>query len=343
MQPNNDAMILRQLYLERYGYGFASKLSRPMKRSDRKIVTLVRNFFADASPKEMTALLKMNRRNLAVRYFLDELYGIIEKQSVKSVEKALKELDKFAVSTIDHTYTAMGSQAQDKPSSRSILALPVVGLALARAWQNLHSKYSADIAKTLITAIQMDSDPIDLIRGTKSAKFRDGLINKKNNNVRSLASTQVYGVASASRSASFNRLGVKYEVITATLDFRTSSYCRSVDGDIWPIGEGAQPPFHWWCRTLRLPWSGENEERPYVKDGRVVAKIPKSERGSKIGTTTDTYQQFFDRLTGSQQEEILGRERYKRYKSGQVDSMKDFVHPQTGRKYTLKELDSLFA
>lgn len=41
------------------------------------------------------------------------------------------------------------------------------------------------------------------------------------------------------------------EIYSAVLDSRTTPVCRSLDGNIYPIGEGPYPPVHFGCRSIR--------------------------------------------------------------------------------------------
>ncbi len=42
------------------------------------------------------------------------------------------------------------------------------------------------------------------------------------------------------------------DVYVAVLDSRTTPICRSLDGNIYPRGEGPMPPIHWGCRSMRV-------------------------------------------------------------------------------------------
>lgn len=59
-------------------------------------------------------------------------------------------------------------------------------------------------------------------------------------------------------SDSFEQHGVKKYKIFATLDTKTSSICRSMDGKIFLVSEQVVgkncPPFHPNCRTTKIPW-----------------------------------------------------------------------------------------
>lgn len=146
---------------------------------------------------------------------------------------------------------------------------------------------------------------------------------------------------------------IKQEVILATLDHRTCVVCGALDGKVFRVGEGPYPPFHTYCRCMRLPWFDYKSERPYVdpvemvrpKEGKSpfyesVGKTPVAKR--KIGITKDSYAQWFDRqkntATGRKfQRILLGPSRYAAYETGKL-SLDDMVNFDTVKVYTLEEL-----
>lgn len=147
---------------------------------------------------------------------------------------------------------------------------------------------------------------------------------------------------------------IKQEVIFATLDHRTCIVCGALDGKVFKVGEGPCPPFHTYCRCMRMPWFNSDQgERPYVdpvemarpKEGKSpfyesVGKTPVAKR--KLGTTKDSYAQWFDRQKNTEtgrkfQKILLGPSRYAAYEAGKL-SLDDMVNFDTAKEYTLEEL-----
>lgn len=95
------------------------------------------------------------------------------------------------------------------------------------------------------------------------------------------------------------------------------------------------------CRCLKIPEDDPErtrQSRPFVRDDRPVKDIPKEERERKIGQTTDTISQFFDRWTEQEKRNYLGRKRYELLRDGKIDSLEDLIDERTYRPLTLAEL-----
>jgi len=119
----------------------------------------------------------------------------------------------------------------------------------------------------------------------------------------------------------------EYEKYTAVLDGKTTVLCAGLDGNRVKVGEGAYPPLHFNCRTRRLP---------YIPDQYAIIK--KSERASINGPVDSrtTYNSWLKQQSKEFQDDVLGVERAKLFRSGKI-TLDKFVD-EKGRTLTLKEL-----
>lgn len=73
-----------------------------------------------------------------------------------------------------------------------------------------------------------------------------------------LVMTESAFFASASQKDCFSDLGVEQYEIVATLDMKTSSICRDMDGKVFKMNDFkpgiTAPPFHCWCRSCTAPY-----------------------------------------------------------------------------------------
>ncbi len=73
-----------------------------------------------------------------------------------------------------------------------------------------------------------------------------------------LVMTESAFFASASQKDCFSDLGVEQYEIIATLDMKTSSICRDMDGKVFKMADFkpgiTAPPFHCWCRSCTAPY-----------------------------------------------------------------------------------------
>ena len=114
----------------------------------------------------------------------------------------------------------------------------------------------------------------------------------------------------------------------ATLDGRTTPICQALDGKVFKVNEGPRPPAHFRCRSATVPVTKSWEElgfgsdlpetlppgvrlRPFVRDTRPVARIPKAERVGKIGQVRAEvhYSEWLAAQPSSFQDTVLGPKR----------------------------------
>lgn len=89
------------------------------------------------------------------------------------------------------------------------------------------------------------------VRGTRAAGFRDGIMANVKRDAEAITRTALQHAASVAREMVWaeNDDVIAKIRITATLDDRTSTICRSLDGQEYQIDEGPRPPFHVNCLT----------------------------------------------------------------------------------------------
>jgi SPP1 gp7 family putative phage head morphogenesis protein len=185
------------------------------------------------------------------------------------------------------------------------------------------------------------------IFGTRALGGADGQREITRRGAQTLAATAVSAISNATRQAFYlaNKRIIRREKYVATLDSRTTPICQSLDGDVFPVGEGPIPPIHLNCRSIRVP----------VVDGKKLGKRPASAatrrelaglRGPARRRAVEklvgpvpaetTYTQFLRRQKASFQDEVLGPARGRLFRSGEID-LKGFVD-NSGQRLTLRQL-----
>ena len=120
----------------------------------------------------------------------------------------------------------------------------------------------------------------------------------------------------------------------ATLDGRTSPFCRSIDNQVVPL-DAPSPPFHWNCRTSEIP---------VLKD-EYAREIPGSTRpsvgpdGAAAVSSKTSYQDWLSRQPAAFQRDVLGPARYKLFTKGEL-SLDRFVDDD-GKTLNLQQLKDL--
>lgn len=139
----------------------------------------------------------------------------------------------------------------------------------------------------------------NIILGQDPQKAIDAVAKKMNTskmNAGRLVMTEEAFFSSAAQGDSFRELDVEQYEIVATLDFKTSSFCRQMDGQHFPMSQYeagvTAPPFHVFCRSTTVPYfeddfgiTGERAARG--KDGRTYY-VP----------ADMTYQQWLSEVVG---------------------------------------------
>lgn len=91
-----------------------------------------------------------------------------------------------------------------------------------------------------------------VLRGTKKLNYNDGLMKSLGRHNATLVRTAVQHVSNQAREATWEENDITKYRWVSTLDGRTSSQCRTLDGQIFTIGKGPRPPIHMNCRSTTV-------------------------------------------------------------------------------------------
>lgn len=146
-----------------------------------------------------------------------------------------------------------------------------------------------------------------VLRGTKKLNYKDGLMSSLGKHNSTLVRTAVQHVSNQAREATWEENDITQYRWVSTLDGRTTSQCRSLDGKIFTIGKGPRPPIHMNCRST------------------TVAIIPGLENLSDILTRASqdgqvkgslTYYEWLKTQSAQFQDSVLGPVRGKLFRDG---------------------------
>jgi SPP1 gp7 family putative phage head morphogenesis protein len=172
------------------------------------------------------------------------------------------------------------------------------------------------------------SDILTSIKGTRTNRFVDGLLNKTRAQIEAVVRSAHGEVIESAKEAFFSENDhlVKAVQLCAVLDEHTTAYCRSIDGDVYPVGEGPRPPFHYNCRTTTTPVLRSWKELGIGPDKRFT------------GTPADkvTYNEWLKRQRADIQDQVLGKTRAQLYRDGKV-AIEKFTNNR-GRFLSIPEL-----
>lgn len=178
------------------------------------------------------------------------------------------------------------------------------------------------------------------IRGTRAAKYKDGILATSKRDIETITRTALQHAAGVARGGVWqeNRSVISKVRIVATLDDRTSSICRSLDGQEYPLDKGPRPPFHPNCRTttsaaLVPKYAGLSEGRTRVAKDPATGKI---ERVS----SKQSYYGWLKGQPAAVQDSIVGQTRGKLLRNGGI-SAERFAELNMGRDFSINTLDEM--
>jgi len=382
-----DAVIRHQVYLQRL-----------TTQQVRDLVTML-----DSDATAMTRWLgdriapisTMRRMSKQERAALNKLIADYAKKRGIRFERMVKqyedEVRKLVAHEIDYNVgllkaTVPVSMAFKAPAvevfaDRVIQYGTFAGKTFSVMFEDMAGAETGRVLQAIQTGLAQGEGIPDIVRrvyGTRAADYADGIMQTTRNAVTGVVRTIDNAIANQVRQETMrqNRDLVQEEMFVAVLDGRTTLTCASLDGKLFPIGEGPVPPLHFNCRSTRVPivdagWVSQVAgERPYVRDTRTRRmremdfqanarrqigegqwkKLTAGERRAEVSAVRArwaeanigqvpanlTFSQWFERQPRSFQKEYLGESRFRMYDAGKL-TLSQFVDTR-GHTLTLKQL-----
>ncbi len=206
--------------------------------------------------------------------------------------------------------------------------------------------------------------------GTRRLRGRNGVTEITRRQAAGITRTAVMGISNQARREFYlaNEALFTRERYVATLDNRTTPICQSLDGLIFPLGEGPYPPIHFMCRSLRVAiiddkTIGDRPARPFtermllrefsrdqgIRAPAARAGLPHGTKGKfdtfkrgRMRELTGTvpakvsYQDWLGRQTAEFQDDVLGRAKGALFRRGKL-RLDKFVDKR-GSAIPLREL-----
>lgn len=168
-----------------------------------------------------------------------------------------------------------------------------------------------------------------------------GLADVSQRNAATVVRTALNHVSTQAREQTYKKnsdIITKYEWVS-TLDSRTSTICRSRDGQKWELGKGPLPPAHPNCRSTTAPVVSSDYDFLDVGAKRAA-------RGAGGGTQVDastTYYDFLRQQPAWFQDEALGPVRGKIFRNSGIspDEFRSISVDGFGRPLTLTQMAEL--
>ena len=336
------SLISHQIWLQRTASGEVKDLAPFLQEMRDEIKRQVLLFGDDG---RSTA-----RLNKLLRDLEEALTGLTGDWQTKLTED-LKELAAYEAEWNAKTLTANVNAEFVTPTAEQVwAAAEFQPLALNDKpvdFTKLMSGWGETEVSRLVTGVKMGFVQGQTTRQiVKNVVGAGGLADISERNAATVIRTALSHVSNEARNETYRQnddIIEKYEIV-ATLDSRTSTICRSLDGQEYEIGKGPRPPFHPNCRTTTAPVI--SSELDFLDKGAKRAARG-AEGGTQVSADT-TYYEFLKQQPAWFVDEALGPTRGKIFRNSgispeefRVISVDGFGNPLTLKQ--MAELDKRVA
>ena len=262
--PNVDANVAHQIYVERLAKTNANKLDPELK----KLANYLR------------ARLAMEGTRIPSKVAMNRVVKDVRKKFGATYDKWIKETDGFLVGLTNYETkyqtgivdaSTKPTYAAIKPTNKSTRALvkntpmAIGANGGAVALKNLTGNFSKNETEKAIALIESGyyqglatNDISASIAGTRKNGFEDGIMAGTKRAATAVSRTGSDHVTNTVKVKVYkgNERAVKGYILTAVLDSKTSKICRGLDDTRIDFNDDYQPkpPFHFNCRTVMRPW-----------------------------------------------------------------------------------------
>ena len=344
-QDIQNAAIRHAIMSERYGKGLVRKIVALLDAADgdltdqltKRLGKIAANGF-DTGPETTRRLTEVIE---ALRTINDRAYRRIEAElqaeliGMAEVETVAEQANlarilPVTINSVAPTATYLKTLVTTTPIDGVLLKPWVDGMASGRL---------ARVEKALRIGMvegQTVDQLVRRVRGTKAARYKDGILEISRRSAETLCLTANSTIANAAREQVYRDNAKLIDKLkwVSTLDTRTSSTCQSRDGQLYDLDKPhPSPPAHPRCRSIMIPVTV-----PFSKLGVDAADYSPAQRASLDGAVpgSTTYEKWLKDQPKERVVEIYGKERAELFLSGKV-AFAD-LYKNDGQFYSLAEL-----
>lgn len=336
-----NTVIRHQVFLEGLKAGTANDVKATLAELEGAIKDVL-----DAV--DVPTLDKLTKKGL--QKLLRDLRVAQGRVMTKALDQLMGELEKIAESEADFEKKLLVNHSQGVTIAsvagsdvfKAALTDPIgaVGDKLEpflQNWSEYEIKAVSDLVSRGFSEGLTNSQLFQMVRGTKAANYKDGILARMDANVEAVVHTSVQQVASTARMATMeaNADIIEGYRIIATLDGKTTPLCRSLDQRVFEINKGPKTPLHIRCRSTMVPELGA--EWAFLDKGAT-----RSAQDGPVPAET-TYYEWLKTQPAGFQDEALGKKRAALFREGGL-SAERFAQLNLGRNFeprTLAEMKKL--
>lgn len=334
-----EATVRNQVLLEQLKSGEVEKVAKYLRKVDKVIRDQLSggNLTEWAAARLEKMLGEIDGQLLAI---YDEYAGQLE---VDLVDIAEYEAG-FEARSLDKVLAGYQAATPTLPALRAAIntrPLQVSGADGGKLLKPFIKDWTAAERGRVVNAVrlgytqgQTNQQIIQAIRGTKAANYTDGVLGISQRNADAVVRTAVQHVANTAR---FETWEANDDVVegykwVSTLDSRTTQLCRSLDGRVFKLGKGPQPPAHVRCRSTSV--AELDPELDFLKQGATRSSV------DGYVDANETYYEWLAKQPAAFQDQAIGPSRGKLFRDGGL-STERFAELQLDRKFKPLNLEQM--
>jgi len=333
-----------QVYLEKLKSHEVVEYLPVIKQTEKAIVEVTNalgvNKLDELTAKELNSTLRQLKsvQNELVMANNETFYG--EMQRLAGAEARFEAASMHAlVNDLPNLTTPSAAKAFAAARATPLSATGQLLDPFTKSWSNKQIELVNNAVRKGWQEGQALSQVLQTVRGTRANKFKDGILAGSRRDAASTVRTASQHVSQTARMETWEANGdiVSGYRWVSTLDGRTSTTCRSMDGKVFEFeGAGAKPrpPIHVNCRSTTT--AEFNDGLDFLEEGAT--------RASKDGYVPAdmTYYDWLKTQSADFQEDVLGPARAELFQSGKLTS-KQFANLNLDRNFQPMNLDAMEA
>jgi SPP1 gp7 family putative phage head morphogenesis protein len=279
---------------------------------------------------------RIDKQLESVKTINTELHTALYNDLVDQMQKVSVYESEWQKTTVEGSLPIVFDTIAPAPTTitAAVLSKPFQG-RLIREWVDKLDDSSYTAIQSAVRQGLIAGESYDVITrkiiGIKPLRYSDGLLALGRNQTQALISTAVAHSVNVARDEFYksNNDIIQGVQFLATLDFRTTTICKSLDGKVFKIGEGTRPPVHIRCRSTTVPvlksWKEFGLKEP-----------AEGTRASLNGQVSESinYEQWLRKQSVENQNEALGVGKAELFRGGMpLDRFID-----NGKELTLEQL-----
>ena len=331
-----DAATRRQIMVQRVSRGMTRELQGVLEEMREEIASRIAESGTDFQRSRLGSLLS------SVDGIIESTGENISERLRERIYDFTRDELRFQKRTLDQVLVGSTSEPNADQVLSAVTSQPTNLISKDRS-QNMTINQMVGVLagsnkkelKNIISTGFIAGDTTSQITQRLSVKIRG----RSRAQVRAVVQTSINHAAGVARQkfAEQNADKIGGEKFLATLDGSTTVTCAGLDGQIFDVGDGPNPPMHYNCRSLRVAvpredsvLAGLDGTRPAVGAEGVQQVSSKKTFGGWLNDQPASFQrEFFSKVSD-------GEAKYDLFKKGGLNPQ-DLIDPD-GTEMTLEEL-----